>query len=86
MILSQVDKKEQKTAENKRKRRSTIDDEELDEESMDWWSKYFVSMDTLISVSICNCLSSNEKILKLGSCKVCFSHIKTGSRFSYRII
>ena len=51
-LLSQVDKKEQKTAENKKKkRRSTIDDEELDLESMDWWSKYFVSMDTLISVS-----------------------------------
>ena len=48
----QIDKKDQKTADNKRKRRSTIDEEELDLESMDWWSKYFVSMDALICVSI----------------------------------
>ena len=64
-FLFQVDKKEQKTADNKRKRRSTVDDEELDLESMDWWSKYFVSMDTLISVSITfvfsSCCSSFRK-------------------------
>ncbi|XP_053394702.1 otoferlin-like isoform X2 [Mercenaria mercenaria] len=42
--------KDKKTEENtrRRRRRSTIDDDELDEEAMDWWSKYFVSMETLI--------------------------------------
>ncbi|XP_052775587.1 otoferlin-like isoform X2 [Mya arenaria] len=44
-----VSQKELKTEENnRRRRRSTIDDEDPDEETMDWWSKYFVSMETLI--------------------------------------
>ncbi|KAL4236528.1 C2 domain [Mactra antiquata] len=45
-----ADLKDKKTEENKRRRRrrSTIDDEDIDEEAMDWWSKYFVSMETLI--------------------------------------
>ena len=49
--FQRADQKEKKTAENKKRRRkSTVDDEELDEEALDWWSKYFVSMETLIMV------------------------------------
>ncbi|KAL3867775.1 hypothetical protein ACJMK2_040625, partial [Sinanodonta woodiana] len=48
IIIDTTSAKDQKTAENRRRRKSTIDDEELDLESMDWWSKYFVSMVTLI--------------------------------------
>ncbi|XP_060603706.1 otoferlin-like isoform X2 [Ruditapes philippinarum] len=45
-----VQQKDKKTEENtrRRRRRSTIEEEELDEDAMDWWSKYFVSMETLI--------------------------------------
>ena len=28
------------------------DDEEDDEESMDWWTKYFASLDTMIEVGV----------------------------------
>ena len=30
---------------------SVTDDAEEDEESMDWWTKYFASIDTMIEVS-----------------------------------
>ena len=30
---------------------ATTDDAEEDEESMDWWTKYFASIDTMIEVS-----------------------------------
>ncbi|KAL5015843.1 hypothetical protein ScPMuIL_005432 [Solemya velum] len=40
--------KDKKTAENKRRKQSVVDEDELDLESMDWWSKYFASLETLI--------------------------------------
>ncbi|XP_021379810.1 otoferlin-like isoform X8 [Mizuhopecten yessoensis] len=44
-----AEKKEKKTAENKKRKKSSADDEDdLDLESLDWWSKYFASVDTLI--------------------------------------
>lgn len=47
----QAEKKKQKTAENKRKKKSTPEDEDdLDLDNLDWWSKYFASVDTLIQV------------------------------------
>lgn len=46
-----ADTKEKKTAENKKKKKgSLVDDDDLDLESLDWWSKYFASVDTLIMV------------------------------------
>lgn len=51
LLFHKADQKKQKTAENKRKKKSsTDDDEDLDLESLDWWSKYFASVDTLIQV------------------------------------
>ncbi|CAL1540078.1 unnamed protein product [Lymnaea stagnalis] len=38
--------KEQKTAENKKKKK--VEDEEPDMEALDWWSKYFASVETMI--------------------------------------
>lgn len=47
----QADQKKQKTAENKRKKKSLPEDEDdLDVDNLDWWSKYFASVDTLIQV------------------------------------
>jgi hypothetical protein len=45
--------KQKKTEENSRRKKkdSIEDDEEMDLESMDWWSKYFASVETLIRVS-----------------------------------
>ena len=31
---------------------AVTDDAEEDEESMDWWTKYFASIDTMIEVSL----------------------------------
>ncbi|XP_055886227.1 otoferlin-like isoform X5 [Biomphalaria glabrata] len=39
--------KEKKTTENK-KTKSKVEDDELDLETLDWWSKYFASVETLI--------------------------------------
>ncbi|XP_074640585.1 otoferlin-like isoform X2 [Tubulanus polymorphus] len=41
--------KDQKTEENlKRKRKDGIDEDKEDQESLDWWSKYFASVETMI--------------------------------------
>ena len=50
--------KNQKTAENKRKKRkdsmsSVNDDDDVDLDGMDWWSKYHASVELLLSV-ICS--------------------------------
>ena len=47
--------KNQKTAENKRKKRkdsmsSVNDDDDVDLDGMDWWSKYHASVELLLSV------------------------------------
>ncbi len=36
----------------KRKKKNQEEDDEMDVESLDWWSKYFASMETMIRVSI----------------------------------
>lgn len=53
-ILSQVNVKLKKTEENaRRKKKDSLDDEdEMDLDSMDWWSKYFASVETLIRVGV----------------------------------
>ncbi|XP_014771959.1 otoferlin isoform X1 [Octopus bimaculoides] len=48
ITIDAMDRKEQKTAENKRRRKAGIDEEEPDLESLDWWSKYFASVETMI--------------------------------------
>ncbi|KAK3090409.1 hypothetical protein FSP39_011632 [Pinctada imbricata] len=50
ITINTLDVKKQKTAENKRRKKegNTEDDDELDLDSMDWWSKYFASVETLI--------------------------------------
>lgn len=46
-----MSEKEQKTAENKRrKKKGNIDDDEPDMDALDWWSKYFASVETMIRV------------------------------------
>ncbi|XP_035826598.1 otoferlin, partial [Aplysia californica] len=40
--------KEQKTAENKKKKKGAIDEDEPDMDALDWWSKYFASVETMI--------------------------------------
>ena len=35
----------------KKKKGQTEDDDEMDLESLDWWSKYFASVETMIRVS-----------------------------------
>ena len=43
--------KEQKTAENKRrKKKGNVDEDEPDMDALDWWSKYFASVETMIRV------------------------------------
>ncbi|XP_071147847.1 otoferlin-like isoform X5 [Mytilus edulis] len=49
LAIDAADQKKQKTAENKRKKKSLPEDEDdLDVDNLDWWSKYFASVDTLI--------------------------------------
>lgn len=45
------DDKDGKGKKRKRKKGDEIDDEELDESMLDWWSKYFASIETLTEVS-----------------------------------
>ena len=45
--------KAEKKAEKKKKRRDSAasgEEDELDEQCLDWWSKYFASMETMIRV------------------------------------
>lgn len=53
-IFCQVNVKLKKTEENaRRKKKDSLDDEdEMDLDSMDWWSKYFASVETLIRVGV----------------------------------
>lgn len=53
-IFCQVNVKLKKTEENvRRKKKDSLDDEdEMDMDSMDWWSKYFASVETLIRVGV----------------------------------
>lgn len=53
-LFCQVNVKLKKTEENaRRKKKDSLDDEdEMDMDSMDWWSKYFASVETLIRVGV----------------------------------
>ena len=49
--------KDQKTAENKKKKRrdsqlSAADDDDVNQDGMDWWSKYHASMDLVLTVRL----------------------------------
>ena len=50
---------------------AVTDDAEEDEESMDWWTKYFASIDTMIEVSLMkenkafSCLLSSEILVQM---------------------
>ncbi|XP_064626480.1 otoferlin-like [Lineus longissimus] len=47
--VSEGDAKEQKTEENKKKKKKADSEEDKeDQESLDWWSKYFASVETMI--------------------------------------
>ena len=46
----QMTDKEMKTAENKRRKKGNVDDDEPDMDALDWWSKYFASVETMIRV------------------------------------
>jgi hypothetical protein len=51
VVCFQGDAKEQKTEENKKKKKKSDSDEDKeDQESLDWWSKYFASVETMIKV------------------------------------
>lgn len=45
------DDKDGKGTKRKRKKGDDFDEEELDESMLDWWSKYFASIETLTEVS-----------------------------------
>ena len=50
-VCFQGDAKEQKTEENKKKKKKSDSEEDKeDQESLDWWSKYFASVETMIKV------------------------------------
>ncbi|XP_056017603.1 otoferlin-like isoform X2 [Ostrea edulis] len=50
VTINMINVKQKKTEENSRRKKkdSIEDEEEMDLESMDWWSKYFASVETLI--------------------------------------
>lgn len=45
------DDKDGKGKKRKRKKGDEVEEEELDESMLDWWSKYFASIETLMEVS-----------------------------------
>lgn len=38
------------TEENKRRKKGNVDEDEPDMDALDWWSKYFASVETMIRV------------------------------------
>lgn len=50
MVKVEDDEKDGKGKKKKRKKGDEIEDEELDESMLDWWSKYFASIETLTEV------------------------------------
>lgn len=51
MLNTKDDDKDGKGKKRKRKKGEEIEEEELDESMLDWWSKYFASIETLTEVS-----------------------------------
>lgn len=49
--IKKDDDKDGKGKKRKRKKGDDIEEEELDESMLDWWSKYFASIETLTEVS-----------------------------------
>lgn len=45
------DDKDGKGKKKKRKKGDEVEEEELDESMLDWWSKYFASIETLTEVT-----------------------------------
>lgn len=50
-VCEKDDDKDGKGKKRKRKKGDEIEEEELDESMLDWWSKYFASIETLTEVS-----------------------------------
>lgn len=51
LIAKKDDGKDGKGKKRKRKKGDDFEEEELDESMLDWWSKYFASIETLTEVS-----------------------------------
>jgi hypothetical protein len=50
-MSDQVTEKDKKQAENqKKKKKGSLDEDEPDMDALDWWSKYFASVETMIRV------------------------------------
>lgn len=49
-VIKKDDDKDGKGKKRKRKKGDDIEEEELDESMLDWWSKYFTSIETLTEV------------------------------------
>jgi hypothetical protein len=50
-MCEQVSEKDKKQAENqKKKKKGSLDEDEPDMDALDWWSKYFASVETMIRV------------------------------------
>ncbi|KAK7100137.1 hypothetical protein V1264_023132 [Littorina saxatilis] len=45
---NRASEKDRKTAENKRRKKGHMDEDEPDMDALDWWSKYFASVETMI--------------------------------------
>lgn len=50
LFAEKDDDKDGKGKKKKRKKGDEADEEELDESMLDWWSKYFASIETLTEV------------------------------------
>lgn len=78
LLQQKDDDKDGKGKKRKRKKGDDFDEEELDESMLDWWSKYFASIETLTEVS--GRKRSTAKLsseAKLADTKKCTSHEAT---------
>ena len=62
-MFFQAEKKDKKTEANKKKKSKDegAEDDKADQESLDWWSKYFASVETMIKV--CGMQYSGDSLL-----------------------
>lgn len=49
-MRNKEDEKDSKGKKKKRKKGDEVEEDELDESMLDWWSKYFASIETLTEV------------------------------------
>ena len=47
---NEEDKEKERKKKKKKKKGGEVEEEELDESMLDWWSKYFASIETLMEV------------------------------------